>query len=227
MNIRHFSFNPFQTNTFIAWESEGGCVVIDPSFCDETERRQFMESLEKLGTRPEAVLLTHGHTDHIYGVKAILDSFGCPVYMSAADIPVCGITLFAGLPEADPDFKSEDVADGQVITAAGLEFKVITTPGHTPGSVCWLNEKYGVMFSGDTLFAGSIGRTDLPMGEYDDLIRSIMDKLMGLDGDTVIMPGHGGRSTIGWERTHNPFLEPFNEKEEEFDPDAPAVSIHP
>ena len=98
-------------------------------------------------------------------------------------------------------------------------FKVITTPGHTPGSVCYLNEKYGVMFTGDTLFAGSIGRTDLPMGEYDDLIRSIMDKLMGLDGDTDILPGHGGRSSIGWERTHNPFLEPFNEKEEEYNPE--------
>ena len=75
------------------------------------------------------------------------------------------------------------------------------------------------MFTGDTLFAGSIGRTDLPMGEYDDLIRSIMDKLMGLDGDTDILPGHGGRSSIGWERTHNPFLEPFNEKEEEYNPE--------
>ena len=162
MNIRHFSFNPYQTNCFVAWEEEGTCIVVDPSFRSGAE---------------------------------------------------------SGFTQPDKGFSTTDISDGETITAAGLGFKVITTPGHTPGSVCYLNEKYGVMFTGDTLFAGSIGRTDLPMGEYDDLIRSIMDKLMGLDGDTDILPGHGGRSSIGWERTHNPFLEPFNEKEEEYNPE--------
>ena len=218
MNIRHFSFNPYQTNCFVAWEEEGTCIVVDPSFRSGAERDRFMAALEQLGTRPAAVLLTHGHTDHICGVGELQEKFGCPVHMSSADIPVCEIAL-PGFTQPDKGFSTTDISDGETITAAGLGFKVITTPGHTPGSVCYLNEKYGVMFTGDTLFAGSIGRTDLPMGEYDDLIRSIMDKLMGLDGDTDILPGHGGRSSIGWERTHNPFLEPFNEKEEEYNPE--------
>ena len=95
-----------------------------------------------------------------------------------------------------------------------MALKVIATPGHTPGSVCYLCAEDRILFTGDTLFAGSIGRTDLPLGDYDKLIVSIMDKLMALDGDTRILPGHGGPSTIGEERCENPFLEPFNEKEE-------------
>ncbi len=100
-----------------------------------------------------------------------------------------------------------------------MTFQVITTPGHTPGGVSFYSEEERILLTGDTLFAGSIGRTDLPGGEYDDLIVSIMDKLMGLDGDVEILPGHGGVSDIASERTHNPFLQPFNE------PDDPDLSV--
>ena len=111
--------------------------------------------------------------------------------------------------------------------AAGLTFEVIATPGHTPGGVCWLVRDEKLLFTGDTLFAGAIGRTDLSFGEYDDEIRSIMEKLMLLDGDIRIFPGHGPASTIADERTGNPFLEPFNEPEEEPDPDQPPIIIRP
>ena len=92
-----------------------------------------------------------------------------------------------------------------------IELQVIATPGHTPGGVCWYGEKDGVLFSGDTLFAGAIGRTDNAWGDYDKMIVAIMDKLMGLDGHVSVLPGHGPESSIAYERTHNPFLQPFNE----------------
>ena len=111
--------------------------------------------------------------------------------------------------------------------AAGLTFEVIATPGHTPGGVCWLVRDEKLLFTGDTLFAGAIGRTDLSFGEYDDEIRSIMEKLMLLDGDIRLFPGHGPASTIADERTGNPFLEPFNEPEEETGPDQPPIIIRP
>lgn len=230
MNIRHFCFNLFQVNTYVVWNEGDECVVIDPGFDDADGREVFFGKLSELGIRPCAVLLTHGHPDHVYGAAELQRTFGIPVYMGAEDrkaleacTAMCGPM---GMPDPDPGFLSTDPDDGSVISAAGLDFKVIATPGHSPGSVCYLCEEQQVLFSGDTLFAGTIGRTDFPYGEYDDLIRSIMEKLMLLDGATDILPGHGRRSTIGWERSHNPFLEPFNEPEETFDPDAAPVIIH-
>ena len=149
--------------------------------------------LEAEGLSPEAILLTHSHPDHTLGVAALVERFGIPVYAAAAP--------------AEPYSRLEDGA-----TIYG--FKVIATPGHTPDSVCFYNETEHVLFTGDTLFAGTIGRTDLPGGDYDSEIRSIMEKLIFLPGETEIYPGHGPASTIGRERIQNPFLEPFNEREE-------------
>jgi glyoxylase-like metal-dependent hydrolase (beta-lactamase superfamily II) len=109
-----------------------------------------------------------------------------------------------------------------------LEFKVIATPGHTPGSICWYCESHGIIFTGDTLFADSIGRTDLGHGDYDAEIKSIMEKLMVLPGSTKVYPGHGGTTTIGRERTCNPFLQPFNEPLDiPDDSELTGIEIHP
>jgi glyoxylase-like metal-dependent hydrolase (beta-lactamase superfamily II) len=113
-------------------------------------------------------------------------------------------------------FEYKDAADGTVIHAGGVDWKVIATPGHTPGCVCYWCEQWGVLLSGDTLFAGSIGRTDLDGGDYDALIRSVMNRLMGLPGDTDVLPGHGHPTTIGREAMTNPFLIPFNEPDSDW-----------
>ena len=207
--------NMLQENTWVVRGSGASCVVVDPGFLGIEETERMMETLR--GLKPEAVLLTHGHMDHIYGVAEMQRRFGVPVYMSPEDVRTMEYydrVAKWGLPVADRSFGITPVADGQTVEAAGMVFKVIGTPGHSPGSVCWLCEDAGVMFTGDTLFAGAIGRTDLIYGEYDDEIRSIMEKLVVLDGDIRIFPGHGGTSTIGAERVSNPFLEPFNEREE-------------
>ena len=187
--------------------------------------------LEEEKLTPEAVLLTHGHLDHIGGAAELQRRYGIPVYMNEDDRKVVEnpdprlSRLWKRFP--DTGFSTSAVRDGDRVEAAGLTFEVIATPGHTPGGVCWLVRDEKLLFTGDTLFAGAIGRTDLSFGEYDDEIRSIMEKLMLLDGDIRIFPGHGPASTIADERTGNPFLEPFNEPEEEPDPDQPPIIIRP
>lgn len=221
VRLRYFRFNFFSENTWLAWTTGPECVVVDPGFNNPEESGEFFAGLREEGLTPAAILLTHGHVDHIYGVAELLDHYDIPVYLSAEDAPTLvydkRMSRLLRQPEPRVDFKYNDITDGQLIKAAGLEFEVIRTPGHSPGGSCFLERREKIMFTGDTLFAGTIGRTDLEGGEYDDLIRSIMEKLMFLDPDITIIPGHGGTSTIGQERTTNPFLEPFNEKEEEID----------
>ena len=231
MNIHSFQFNLFQVHTLVVWKQCPECVVVDPGFYTGAEKGAFFSFLASEGLRPEAVLLTHAHIDHIYGVKAIIDTFGrIPVYMDDREMANIAYAPEAaprfGLDVPDCSFATTPIHDGETISAAGLEFEVISTPGHAPGAVCYLEKEEETMFTGDTLFAGTIGRSDLKFGEYDNLIESIMEKLIVLPGDIRIIPGHGRESTIGWERTHNPFLEPFNEPEEEIDPDAPPITIH-
>ncbi|MCQ2158876.1 MAG: MBL fold metallo-hydrolase [Bacteroidales bacterium] len=205
-------FNPLQENTYIIDFGDGNCCIVDPGCNDAAEFESLLGHLAE--TRPVAVLLTHGHADHTAGIRFLLGRFPeLPVYMSSEDR-----FLFDGASFNDASRLTE-------IPAGPDSFRVITTPGHTPGSVCYLLG--GNLFSGDTLFAGTIGRTDLPGGDYDKLIVSVMDKLMGLDGAVRVLPGHGPSSTIGDERTHNPFLQPFNEPEEEFNEDAPGIEINP
>lgn len=217
-NIHLFSFNLFEVHTMVVWKEGPSCVIIDPGFYTENERNEFYNFLNDKGLTPEAILLTHGHMDHTWGVKDVQDRYGVPVYMNSLDAELARTNAsyadIYGLKAPDFSFSYTGVEDGMTIRAAGMEFTVITTPGHTRGGVCYLEKDGKVMFTGDTLFAGTIGRTDFQESDYDDEIRSIMEKLIWLDPDIEIFPGHGRSSTIGVERAANPFLEPFNEKEE-------------
>ena len=218
-NIRQFTCNPLEERCYLVSDGAGTAVVIDPGFLGGEETDAFDALLEREGLRLQAVLLTHAHFDHIYGVKHCVTRYGVPVYLHPDEAPVLqGDAAFAagcGMPAPDTDWAVVPVQDGQTLRFGELSFQVIATPGHSPGSVCYLCAEDGVLFSGDTLFAGTIGNTQLPWGDYDRLIVSVMEKLMGLDADLDVHPGHGGGTTIGYERTHNPFLQPFNEKDPE------------
>ena len=231
LNILQFAYNLFEEKAYIVWKETGRCVIVDPGFCCAEEKRAMLDALDQKSLRPEAILLTHAHFDHIYGVKELQDLYGIPVYMSPGDKVILEydkeMTARFGLPAPDGSFTTADISDGETISAAGIRFEVISTPGHTPGGVCFLDREDGVLFTGDTLFAGAIGRTDFKYGEYDDEIRSIMEKLIFLDPETKVLPGHGPDTTIGKERTGNPFLEPFNEPEEDTTAEAEPVSIRP
>ena len=229
LNIRSLSFNFLETRCYVAWRESGRCIVVDPGCYRPAEQEALEDLFAKEGLTPEAILLTHAHFDHISGVKALQDSHGgIPVYLHPADGPVLQDSVRMatgfGLRAPQNDFTWTPVEEG-LLRVAGIDFEVIATPGHTPGGVCYLDREAGVLFCGDTLFAGSIGRTDFPGGDYDDLIRSIMEKIILLDPQTRILPGHGPSSTIGEERTGNPFLEPFNEPTEEPDPDLEPILI--
>lgn len=231
LNIKTFVFNSFRENCYVLWDAVGNCVVVDPGCYWPEEFARLKELVEAEDLTPKAVWLTHGHFDHVHGVLKVVREYSVPVLMSSEDKVVLDNNQAAvgafGLTAPDSsDIKTVDIRDGEILdTLQGAPFKVITTPGHTPGGVCYYDETDKVLISGDTLFAGTIGRTDHLGGDYDRLIISVMDKLMGLPGDVDVLPGHGHRTTIADERTHNPFLQPFNEPEEDFDWDGDGIEI--
>ena len=212
MKIKRFVFNPFQENTYLVESPQGKCLIVDPGAYDREEKEALLGELR--GKEPEAVLLTHGHPDHLAAAGLLQREFGVKVFMHPDDADVPSHIAGPLAAHLDLEFETTPLSDGQVLQLLGLEGKVIHTPGHSPGGVCYWFESENVLFTGDTLFRGTIGRTDLYKGEYDDLIRSVMDKIMGLPGCTEVLPGHAGSTTIAEERTENPFLQPFNEPEE-------------
>ena len=216
LQIKIFPVNPLGANCYVCWDDAGrSCVVADPGFYRPDEEEMVFSFIHDHSLTPDAVLLTHAHFDHAWGAAAVAGRYGCPVYLSAADDPVLrgGSAMLERLQleKTVEPFAYKNVEDGQILHVGGTDWRVISTPGHTPGGVCYWCEKDGVLLSGDTLFAGSIGRSDLPGGDYDDLIKSIMDKLMGLPGETDVLPGHGRPTSIAREASTNPFLIPFNE----------------
>lgn len=217
MTVQRFIVNPLEENCWAVPGDDGTCAIIDPGQLAPEEMQALERWLQENGLRPDAILLTHSHMDHVYGVAGLQRRYGIPVYMSPEDLSVLEyfdrVKKF-GFPVPDTSFTITPVSDGQSVKAGGREWQAIATPGHTPGGICWYLRPEWALFTGDTLFAGAIGRTDLFGGDYDALIVSIMEKLMALPGETEVLPGHGSTSTIGTERVTNPFLEPFNEREE-------------
>ena len=202
IKIHALPLGSYQTNCYIVHEEHSKtCAVIDPGYTPE----RVLAQAEKLGLQVDAVLLTHGHFDHVGGVEAIVKATGCALWMREADY-----TQFKTpendffYPIHDCDFTEVQLCEeGEQIHAGGLTFTVMETPGHTWGSVCYLCEN--VLFSGDTLFAGSCGRTDLPGGDGQTIVLSL-ERLAELEDDYTVYPGHGGATTLARERAHNPYM---------------------
>ena len=194
INIKTLALGAYQTNTYLVWEETSPtCVVIDPGYEPDT----ILDEAKKLGKEITAVLLTHGHFDHVGGVRELAAETGCPVYLHEAELSMPP-QMTAG-----PLFYTNTYGEGDFVEAAGLSFKVLHTPGHTPGSVCLLCEN--AMFSGDTLFWGSCGRTDLPGGSWATIRKSLL-RLADLSGDYDVYPGHGDATTLSFERKMNPYM---------------------
>jgi glyoxylase-like metal-dependent hydrolase (beta-lactamase superfamily II) len=196
MNIQTIVGGSLYTNCYMAWE-EGSdtCVLVDPGFDPE----QILEQVRCAGKKVEAILLTHTHHDHVFGVKGIVEITGCKVFVHKAELTI-------GHKTKPNDICATDFYDdGDELTLAGIQFKVIHTPGHTAGCVCLLAED--VMFSGDTLFAGTCGRTDIPPYGNPPQMRDSLARLKALEGDYGVFPGHGHSSTLEEERRTNPFMQ--------------------
>ena len=212
LNIRHFFFNPFQERTYVIWDGSRKGAVIDPGFMQEQEEVQFFSFIRTQKIDLCAVLLTHAHIDHIYGVAACLKEFpGIKIYLNPEDKIIkdhsSQMADFMRMPQPDTLWETADIYDGQALDIGELKLEVISTPGHTPGGVCFYCAQSADLFSGDTLFSGSIGRTDLLGGDYNKIIESITEKFADLDDSVCIHPGHGWDSTMGTERLCNPFLQ--------------------
>lgn len=205
MNIERLVTGPVSVNTYVLWTREDGdCIVIDPGGYTPA----LAAFLKQHRLRPAYILLTHGHFDHIGGVYRLKELFGATVMIHADDAVMLtsakeNLSGLAGISIVMPP-ADQTLTDGAVVEAAGVRLTVMHTPGHSPGGVCLAGE--GVVFSGDTLFWESVGRTDFPSSRPEALTKSLQEKVMALPDDTVVYPGHGPETTIGHERRNNPFL---------------------
>ena len=210
MKIYRAIFSPIQVNTYIITGNGSECVIIDCGCYGGVEEQKLEEMLSARELKPVMLLNTHCHLDHVFGNRFMLDRYGLRPWFHEGDRHnyrnAPKHSLIWGLsmePQPDPEGY---LSDGQVISAAGVTLTVIAVPGHSPGGVAFYSEADAVVFTGDALFAGSIGRSDLPGGDHEQLIENIRERLFVLPPDTVDYPGHGPETTIREEMKHNPFF---------------------
>ena len=210
MNIAQLTFNPFQENTYLLWDETGQAVIVDAGNYTERETAQLLHFVEEKGLQPVLAVNTHGHVDHMLGVNYVKETYGIPFAIDGRDAfliesaPTHGAIYgfkVDSVPHIDIDLQGQ-----KEIHFGNTTLSIIETPGHTPGHICLYNPKEKILITGDTLFKESIGRTDLPGGDYSWIMRSILDKLIPLGDDVHFYPGHGQDSTIGHETLYNPFV---------------------
>jgi glyoxylase-like metal-dependent hydrolase (beta-lactamase superfamily II) len=210
MKIQIFTFNPFAENTYIVYDESRDCAIIDPGCYMPEEKEELLDFIARQQLKPVLLLNTHCHLDHIFGNKLIADTFGLkPMYhqletqlLEAAESYGKQWGIYA---EPSP-LAEQFLNEGDKVSVGGLTFDIIFAPGHSPGSLCFYQPEYKVLFGGDVLFKQSIGRFDLPGGDEQTLLNSIREKLFVLPGDVRVLPGHGADTSIDFEKKHNPYL---------------------
>ena len=211
MKIARLIFNPIQENTYVVWDDTLQAAIIDAGNAGERENEVLEKFLSDNGLKPVLALNTHGHFDHLLGVNFLQDRYGVKLAMSSKDeflLKNASVSaeLFGVRAGDMPEGIDIDLEQMEEITFGSTTLKVIPVPGHTPGHVAFYEPESKVLFTGDTLFRESIGRTDLPGGDYSWIMRSIIDNLLPLGDDVKIYPGHGDVSDLGHEAMYNPFV---------------------
>ena len=208
LNIRTYPLGPLQTNCYVVSNSEKQCLIFDPG----EQGQALCKEISRLNLKPLAILLTHAHFDHIGAVDTVRDFFSIPVYIHKAeknwltDSTKNGSARYRELPTVEGKGADVLIEKEGVLEIGSFSCQLFHTPGHSPGSISYWFEEDGFSIVGDTLFRGSIGRTDLPYGNHAELIKSIQSKLLALPGGAICYPGHGEPTTPGDEMKNNPFL---------------------
>lgn len=210
LQIQGFVFNFASENTYIIYNENKNAWLIDPGNMNAQETQAIDNFIKDHELKIQKILLTHAHIDHVLGLQWAFDTFKVPVYMHQEDQEVLDMLQASGMRfgfSVDPvKVDVEYVKEEEELDLDGEKFKIYHVPGHSPGSVVYHNENQKFMISGDVLFEGSIGRTDLYKGNYEQLIDGIKTKLFVLDSDTQVFSGHGNPTSIGFEKQYNPFL---------------------
>lgn len=210
LSIQKFTFNPIQENTYVLYAENGMCCIIDPGCYFDEEKEHLRQFVITHHLKPIYLLNTHCHLDHVFGNKYVSEEWNLPLYLHEVERMVLEFAPKSaemyGLPFDNYKGDMKFLQPNDIISIGDNELRVLFTPGHSPGSVSFYCEKDGFVISGDTLFAGSIGRTDLPGGDFPQLENAIKTQLYTLPDTVKVYPGHGGGTSIGFEKKNNPFV---------------------
>lgn len=210
LSVKEFTFSPLQENTYLLYNAQRDCWIIDPGCYTDEEKRVLGDFIAAQGLKPVALLNTHCHLDHVFGNQWVHKQYGLSLQLHPQEKRVLEYAPAAGLmwnmPFETYQGPLEMVEAGQLLHLGEDVLEVLFVPGHSPGHIAFYSSKQGFVISGDVLFRESIGRTDLPGGNHAQLINSIRNVLFALPNETVVYSGHGMATTIGYEKTHNPFL---------------------
>src|SRR6185312_14872466 len=207
---KSFVFNLFAENTYILYLESGEAAIIDPGCSDAAENRKMADFIKSNGLKPVLLLNTHAHIDHVLGNDFVYREYGLKPYLHKEDLKILESLVFSsqfyGVNATASPEPAGFLNEGDVVKLGSEELNVIFAPGHSPGSICFYSEKQKILWGGDVLFRESIGRTDLPYGDFDTLEFHIRTKLFTLPDEVTIYSGHGVPTTIGHEKKHNPFV---------------------
>jgi len=210
ITIQQFTFNPYQENTYVLYDETGECVIIDPGVYEGAEQNELVNWIKAADLKPVLLLNTHCHIDHVFGNKFVFDNWGLKPQFHKGELPVLqavpGYAPQMGLNyELSPE-PAIFLEETGTVVFGNSELELIFAPGHSPAHLCFYAKEDDFLIGGDVLFYSSIGRTDLPGGNHQQLLNSIREKLFVLPDSVKVYPGHGQPTTIGFEKKHNPFL---------------------
>lgn len=210
LTIKTFTFNPYQENTYLLYNESGNAIIIDPGMYGEQDQEELTTFITDNGLKPTILLNTHCHIDHVLGNSFVHEKFGLLPQFHEDEVPIL-VAVQNYAPQMGFRYDISPIGetflnDGDTVSLDNDELKVILAPGHSPAHICFYSADQKFLIGGDVLFRNSIGRTDLPGGNHQQLLGSIKAKLYTLPDDTVVYPGHGPSTTIGFEKNSNPFI---------------------
>lgn len=209
LKIKSFTFNPFYENTYVLYDEHGEAAIVDPGCYEPYEQQELIDFVNAEGLKVKQLVNTHAHIDHVLGNAFVKRHFGVELWSHREDAATLrAVETYAtnyGFARYEPSSAEHYLLEGDIFMVGNIAFEILFVPGHAPGHLALYNADAKAVIAGDVLFQRSIGRTDLPGGDFDTLIRSIHTKMFSLPDDTVVYCGHGPTTTIGEEKAHNPF----------------------